>query len=518
MGRSRTKPHHLCSQGDITDGRFAQCDARRAPFVLKSRRSGSDPYRSCRLDRLGTRRPQALKVATFQADVTPPIGAPLCHGNVPPVASIAEPLTARGLVLCPGDQQPIVLCSVDFVNIGNASNDLWRESLAGAVGTSPSRVTVHTLHQHTAPGVDASTEALLAGHNLSGALFDVGAEKAARDATAQAAAAAVRSGLDAVTHIGTGKGRVEEFASNRRILGPDGKVQYTRGSSCQDPKIRAFPEGTVDPFVRAIAFFADDRPLAILSYYATHPQSYYRDGIVSYDTVGVARAIREQALPGAAILHFNGAGGDIAAGKYNDGSHENRKILGQRLAEGMRLAWEDMRKTPIHAADVQWKTVAAALPVRTTIQEQTTRALLADPAQPQRDRVFAARELAFLQRMQSAPLLLGCLHLGSAKIVHMPGELCIGYQLAAYDMAPSDFVCLAAYGDTGPGYIPLAEQFPQGGYEAHLRLPRRPQRGRGTHAGHARHADTVNSSGARCQVSEGGGQRTEGRAGRTDRG
>lgn len=407
-----------------------------------------------------------LRLAAFQADVTPPIGAPLCHGNVKAAVKVAEPLTARGVILSPGDSKPIVLCIVDFVNIGNASNDQWRQALAAAVGTTADRVSVHTVHLHTAPGVDASTEAILAEHDLSGALYAVQWEKDAREATARAAAEAMKQGLETVTHVGVGKGRVEKFASNRRILGPDGKVRVTRMSSCRDADVRALPEGIIDPFVRAVAFFSGDRPLAILSYYATHPQSYYGDGVVSHDTVGVARAIREAALPGAAILHFDGAGGDIAAGKYNDGSPENREILGQRLAEGMRLAWEDMKKTPIDAASVAWKTVEAPLPVRDTIQEDAKNRVLANAENKRIDRVFAARDLAFLGRMRNAPLLLGCLHAGPAKIVHMPGELCIGYQLAAYEMAPDDFVCVGAYGDTGPGYIPLAEQYPQGGYEA----------------------------------------------------
>ena len=33
------------------------------------------------------------------------------------------------------------------------------------------------------------------------------------------------------THIGTGRARVERVASNRRVIGPDGKVKYWRGST-----------------------------------------------------------------------------------------------------------------------------------------------------------------------------------------------------------------------------------------------------------------------------------------------
>jgi len=47
-----------------------------------------------------------------------------------------------------------------------------------------------------------------------------------------------------------------------------------------------------------------------------------------------------------------------------------------------------------------------------------------------------------------------------------PGELFVEYQLAAKKMRNDLFVTMAAYGDGGPGYIPTAIAFKQGGYEA----------------------------------------------------
>ena len=60
----------------------------------------------------------------------------------------------------------------------------------------------------------------------------------------------------------------------------------------------------------------------------------------------VARFFRQLAVPAALHVHFNGAGGNIGAGKYNDGSHENRRILAERLAEGMRRADMEGRTIP----------------------------------------------------------------------------------------------------------------------------------------------------------------------------
>jgi len=48
---------------------------------------------------------------------------------------VADPLSARGIVLL-GEADPIVLCAVDWVGIGNDGNKVWRHSLADAADTT----------------------------------------------------------------------------------------------------------------------------------------------------------------------------------------------------------------------------------------------------------------------------------------------------------------------------------------------------------------------------------------------
>jgi hypothetical protein len=84
--------------------------------------------------------------------------------------------------------------------------------------------------------------------------------------------AAVRGALSEskpVTHFGLGQAEVREVASNRRILGPDGKVRATRYTATKAPALRAEPEGTIDPIVSLLSFWNGDKPLAVLSYYAS---------------------------------------------------------------------------------------------------------------------------------------------------------------------------------------------------------------------------------------------------------
>jgi hypothetical protein len=406
-----------------------------------------------------------LRVATFQVDVTPPLGSPLCNGNVKPVMEIVTPLTARGIVLL-GAGEPIVLCAVDWVGIANESHDVFREALAEAAGTSVERVTLHTLHQHDAPGSDFATERLLAEYGLAGHYsnpnFD--AESARRIAEAVQESLAE---TQPVTHVGLGSGNVEKVASNRRILGPAGRVALQRQSSGgRNPAARAAPEGTIDPLVRLLTFWNAEEPVAVLTWYATHPQSYYGRGSVNWDFVGMAREMRARAMPGVPHIHFNGAGGNVAAGKYNDGSKEKRPLLASRLAAGMKLAWEAQKKHSVRARDIEWKVVPVSMPVRDTLVDAELLAKITNPKLKDRDRVRAARDLTFLRRTVGGHRIpLSCLRLGTARILHMPGELFVEYQLAAQALRPDDFVAMAAYGDYGPGYIGTEVAYTQGGYE-----------------------------------------------------
>lgn len=405
-----------------------------------------------------------LRIATFNVDATPPVGSPLCDGAVLPVQTVEDPLSARGLILLT-DAEPIVLCAVDWVGVGNAGYDAWREALAAAAGTSPHRVALHTLHQHDAPGCDFLAEKLLADAKLSGAMFNV--DFARR--TIEATSAAVRESLKhprAVTHLGLGRAKVDRVAANRRVLGDDGKVKHIRWSFTDNAEARAAPEGTIDPWMQSVSFWDGDTPLVDVTYYATHPQSWHNRGAVSSDTIGLARAQRERETPDVTHIHFNGASGNVTVGKYYDGTRESRAELASRLADGMRASWKDVKRQPISAADVAWRFEPVEMPVAPWMVETELKATLADATKGSKERVRSAMDLAWMTRCrEKRPIDLSCLRLGKTHIMHMPAELFIEYQLAAQRMRPDDTVLMAAYGDYGAGYIGTEISYTQGGYE-----------------------------------------------------
>lgn len=402
-----------------------------------------------------------LHLAVFDVDATPPIGDMMAYDHVTNRWDLG--LRARGIVLL-GGGEPIVLCAVDWIGIANEGHDAFRESLARAAGTSVQRVTVHSLHQHDAPDCDFSAEKI-----LKQAGFDAGPfEGRFQRQVISSLEASIREAVpraQPITHLGLGEAKVEKVASNRRILGPDGKVRDTRWTATTDPKVRAEPEGVIDPNVSLVSFWNGDKPVAVLSYYATHPQSYYRTGIPNPDFPGVARFFRQMTSPLALHVHFNGAGGNIGAGKYNDGSPENRVVLAERLADGMRRAWENTRRQPIAASNVTWNVESVSLPSAKHLSLEKLESQLAA-----RDKEFVAQgnapRLAWLRRCRDGHKIdIACLGLGTARILHLPGETFVEYQLAAKAARKDLFVAVAGYGDYAPAYVGTAIAYDQGGYE-----------------------------------------------------
>jgi hypothetical protein len=402
-----------------------------------------------------------ILLSHFRCDVTPPLGHPLCGGWIAPATEIVDRQWADGIIL-KGDELPVVLVAVDWCEIRNEGHDQWRQQIAAAVGTTRERVAVQCVHPHDAVFADPEAERLLQKHRAPVRSMDLPFFEQTIAEAAEAARSAVRGG-EPVTHVGTGQGRVQQVASNRRIKGPDGKVGPARYSSCKDEALRAAPEGLIDPYLKTISFWNGDRLLAALHYYATHPMSYYGQGDVSCDFCGLARD-RMAAEAGGAHLYFTGGAGNIGAGKYNDGSLEMRPILTERMLDGMRAALASTRTEP--ARRLSWSSLPVRLPTREEFTETLYRELLEDETARYLDRYRGASGLAWLNRVGSGHAIdFSCLAVNDARVLHLPGEPFVEYQLHAQQQRPDRFVVLAGYGDCGPGYLPTAAAYEEGGYE-----------------------------------------------------
>lgn len=405
-----------------------------------------------------------VHVAPFRFDVTPPLGHPLLAGLVPPVVGVDDALEAIGYVML-GAGAPIVICAVDWAGLLNDAHRAWREALATAAGTTPDRVAVQCVHQHGAPFVCFEAQAAIARHGDLPATFD----PVFFAACLSRGQSAVRAALETprrVTQVAHGVAVVAGVASNRRVSrDATGRVTAMRLSACTDPVLTALPEGRIDPELQTIAL-CDEHGAAVVTshYYATHPMSYYRDGRVSSDFCGLARKRRQAATPGCTQIYFTGCAGDVAAGKFNDGSPAVRRALTERIHDAMLTA--ERARPPVPITSIDWRTESVLPePSPRPTAEEIGRAI-GNPAIPMVDRLLPAFRLAWLQRhARREPLELSRLRINAITALHLPAEFFVEFQLRARALRPDHPVAVAAYGDGGPWYVPPREEYAAGGYE-----------------------------------------------------
>ncbi len=443
-----------------------------------------------------------LQVATFRADVTPPIGDGPCVGFMPKIASIEHPLEVRGIVLR-ANGQTFVIAAIDYQGLCNSSDDEFRRRMAEAAGTTPGRVALQSLHQHSAPVLDANAMRLLHGDDSEPVRQHIAFTNQMADRTATAIREALPKLKPVVRVVGT-RAKAERLASNRRVPQPDGSL-LVRGSATRDPKLQEAPEGLIDPWLRTVTFFDaeqpiqsrgslreptldrgaihDLRPIAQLHYYATHPMSFYGDARISWDVPGLARQRLEQET-GVFQIYFTGCGGNIGMGKYNDATRTAREQLTDRMFDAMRrsarvAAGGNASETEKLDATVEVQSLKPGeiawdqADLRFTVREDGpfSAAALRDKLQavrPFTERMTAAMWSAWAVRLNAGHrVTVSRLTLGALQLVHLPGEPFVEFQLFAQQVAAGNsFVCVAGYGECGVWYYGPDSIFrDRGGYE-----------------------------------------------------
>lgn len=407
-----------------------------------------------------------LEVSTFSVEITPKLGTPVGQGFIPIFTSIENPILARGILLRDSGLS-CVICTLDLMEVHNESYDFLRREIGKAAGVSESQVALQCIHLHTAPALSE------AAHKLEFPEDDprrIATAAYIREIAGKLSSAIQKSRKEdqwhSVTQIGTGKAEVKKVASNRRIPKPDGSIQGRGSNTGKAPDLRKLPEGLIDPDVRSISFEGKDGAIAQIHFYASHPQSFYGDRRVSYDVPGIIRD-RLEKKTGVFQLYITGCGGDIAFGKYNDGSPEYRARIANRLQDGIERSVASLKhETP---GPMKWATEPMSFPLRTdkAFTAAANKEILSNPKASAAARRKAAIALAWIERVKSGkPVELSCLSFGKIKMLHLPGEPFVQYQLAAQKMRKDRFVCVAGYGDCGMGYIGGDRIYTdRGGYE-----------------------------------------------------
>lgn len=192
-----------------------------------------------------------LRMSAFRVDVTPPLGDGPCVGCMPNITSVEHPLELRGVVLRVADDRTFVIAAIDYCGLCNSSDETVRGAMARAAGTTLERVALQSLHQHSAPILDAEAVRLLHGEGSRQLEQHVHfTDEIAARAARGVAEALTR--LRAVSRIIATRAKVDRVASNRRVPQPDGGIAV-RASVTRDPAVRDAPEGLIDPWLEAVS-------------------------------------------------------------------------------------------------------------------------------------------------------------------------------------------------------------------------------------------------------------------------
>jgi len=418
----------------------------------------------------------SFKIAPFVVDVTPAVGFSLAYGVN---QKIHSRIYIRGLAIDDGKTKA-ALVACDFIFVAGRAVTQWKKTIADAIGTSPENIFVHSIHQH---------DSVLAYPDLNSLSKKyIGQEFFPEDYFSKITAdldSAVRKSVKAwkkVKNIAVSEERMQGLASNRRLLGSDGKVKAMRWSSSVE-KLQKYPVGLIDPFLRTVAFLGEnDKVLAALHYYASHPQSIIRKMVTS-DVPGAAlEYVRKNSDPASHHIYFTGCGANITFGKYNladqvkNPPDDRIRNLGKKLGKGIIANLHRLEKKSIAEITIKYSTFE--MPLAPAVSKPDVKTLEADIAKKLKETLKENRNpmtavwpngFYIMLKKNSKKLshpVLSLLSIGDdISIMSLPAETVVEYQLYAQSLVPEKFLACAAYGEAAYMYIPTAVMYKEKGYE-----------------------------------------------------
>jgi hypothetical protein len=409
-----------------------------------------------------------FELRTFHVDVTPPVDMVVCGWHTPGVA-IESPIELRGIILSANGTH-YVMAAIDYCYMIGRSHERFERALAEGAGIPVEQATIHSDHTHDAPMMNEQAHAVIDDVYPDGPRLH---DEAYFSRTLEQASIAVHDALAkpgaAVDGVAFTKHRVEKFGATRRVIDENGNchIRWSRSNTFPQWMID-YPEGRIDPDLSMITFFERRKPIACMSFYASHPQVSCGRLTWSSDTIGVARHLFESHNPGVFPIYFTGCAGDVTAGKYTTPYlKRDQYVFGSRLFDAMQAAFEKSHPQPLES--IGWVNSVNPVPLGAIPQPADYfESIIANPASTSKDRYLAALKLRRLrENIFEYPFRLSRLALNDVGALFMPTELIVDYQLYAQEMSKRQLreLAVSAYGDSMLDYTAIDISFEQGGYE-----------------------------------------------------
>ncbi len=372
-------------------------------------------------------------------------GHTLCgYGSDYPVAGVHDDLSVTALFLDDGQRQAVLL-NYDSLGFAAITIDLCRAAVGTALGISPQNVFLTCTHTHSAPdAIDCEPFAPYERRHSCQRDY----LKQIREWTVAAARAAQKSAEECELRYNYATAAEN---MNRRYTFPDRRILYIPDNK----QLAGLSNEYVDRELGILAFRKKGKPnsyQAIITNYTCHPLCVGNtSNLLSADFQGVLRRRIEETFEGSLCLSTTGAAGDNHP-LFPEGGFVAMEAMGNRLAE-MAIS----RTYDAVAVDGDDQLRLAYPRVTMAIKDEQTLQMLPSSA---------ARSPGWLPRQTQHHTRVSLLGIGPILFAGVPGEMvsALGAMLKWSSPFLKTYVLYSATDYVG--YIPAANQYHWGGYEA----------------------------------------------------
>ncbi len=413
-----------------------------------------------------------LRLGCAKVDVTPDFPVFLHgYGARNQRASSVENPVEVGVLALEQDGRKVLVVTADMIGIYlNVVQKICAE-LSAKFGISYPDIWISCSHTHFAPGLEGF--GVVAAGGLEQGYYPMEQEHY-YEFWMERLEKAVRQALDSLREVSLEfcSIQVTGIAFNRRPVVPaTGKVEtnYTWPKGKGDN----YKWSPIDDRLSVWRFMADGKPVAVLGRYSCHPVTGGKEFYgISADYPGYFKAAvqRTMGCPGFFLL---GTAGDVVPMRRNGDSRED---LGETLARAIRL--NDLRFMPVPEFKLETQVVKVKSHIRRLDNyDRSQREALWQKALSEASRdpngpynTALAKELyrygisARYPDTNDPEIPVQLLRLGGTVIVGLPFEVLSQIGLKLSRACPDAVVASITGGYEG--YLPLADDFPKGGYEA----------------------------------------------------
>jgi hypothetical protein len=410
----------------------------------------------------------------YEAVITPPLGSSMPgHAGERKAAEVLDDLYAKALVI-DSNGHVAALVVVDALYVQRIEVQKIRERISRHTPIPPERVMVSATHSHSGPPIRPGFDGVDHPSYLNYMV----------ERTADAVILAYNRRREA--RIGSGIGRAEGIAFNRRYWMKDGTVRTNPGFRHPD-LVR--PAGPADPELLVVRIEdTEGRPIGAVTNFACHTDTLGGGNLgLSADYPGeLSRLLKRELGSEAVCLFVQGASGnmnhyDFTKPKSIEPGHY--RVMGRKLADETMKVWRTIM--PSQSGDLPISVRQAFFPIAyrlpTEAEADEAHRTLASEGATEKERYFAEHLLNMLNDPEKTAMVeVQTFRLGELAVVGLPGEIFAEFGLrlkrhSSYKYTMINTLCNGSI----QGYVCTKEAYVQGGYESKLKRNHRIPSGAG---------------------------------------